>query len=174
MRATSVRLSHPYLVPGLLQTEDYARAVLRAGRPRILDDLVEARMERQRILDRENPPDVWAIVEENVLRRAVGDRDLMAGQLRKFLAFAENPLHVLQVIPQEVPLHAGSSGPFNILGFQDSDDVVHVDAFPRGHLLADQDDVKASHRAYDLLKAVALSPDDSVSLLGSVLKDHAS
>ncbi|WP_062211152.1 helix-turn-helix transcriptional regulator [Streptomyces sp. NBRC 109706] len=174
MRANSVRLSHPYLVPGLLQTEDYARAVLRAGRPRILDDLVDARMDRQRILERANAPEVWVILEEGVIHREVGGPSIMRGQLERLLTFAENPAHVIQIIPREVTVHAGSGGPFVILGFQDSGDVVHVDAFPRGHLLAEPDDVKASNWAYDLLKAVALSPDDSVSLLGSTLKEYAS
>ncbi len=171
MVATGIRMFHPQLIPGLVQTEEYARAVLRTGRPMNLDDLVTARMERQHILSREAPPRLWLILDEGVLRRMVGTPDVMALQLARLRDLAAAPPHVVQIVPESGKSYHGWSSPFGLLSFRDGADVVHVDGFPKGYLLADADDVAAADSAYDLLKATALPPDESAALIDSVLKD---
>ncbi len=172
MVATGIRMFHPVLVPGLVQTERYARAVLRTGRPTNLDDLVTARMERQHILTRDSPPRLWLILDEGVLRRTVGGREVMAEQLIRLRDLADTPPHVVQIIrSNSAPCHGGSS-PFGLLSFSDgAADVVHVDGFPRGYLLAEPSDIAVATSAYDLLRATALPPDESAALIDSVLKE---
>nr|WSZ95913.1 helix-turn-helix transcriptional regulator [Streptomyces sp. NBC_00857] len=169
--ATEVHMFHPLLVPGLVQTEQYARAVLRTGRPTNLDDLVTARMERQRILTREVPTRLWIILDEGVLRRAVGGKRVMRGQLERLRTLAEEPQHVIQVIPNSIAAYPGSGSPFGLLSFSEGADVVHVDGFPKGYILAEPDDVVAARTAYGLLKATALPPDESAPVIDSILKD---
>ncbi|KOG87879.1 helix-turn-helix domain-containing protein [Streptomyces varsoviensis] len=168
-KATYIRLFHPLLVPGLVQTEEYARAVLRGGRPDSLDDAVTIRMERQRVLAKEDPPRLWLVLSEYVLRRkAVGDAAVMRGQLQRLRAIAETPRNVVQVLPENVH---GRSNPFGILSFPDGADVVHVDAFPTGYVVADTVPVAEAQNAYDLLKAGALPPDESAALIDKIMKD---
>ncbi|MFJ2177408.1 Scr1 family TA system antitoxin-like transcriptional regulator [Streptomyces sp. NPDC087851] len=169
--ATSISMFHPQLVPGLVQTEKYARAVLRTGRPSNLEDLVTARMERQRILAREDPTRLWIILDEGVLRRAIGGKRVMSEQLEQLWTLAETPRHVIQIIPRTVAAYPGSGSPFGLLSFSEGSDVVHVDGFPKGYVLADPDDVTTARDAYHLLKATALPPDESASKIGSILKE---
>lgn len=169
--ATAIRMFHPLLVPGLVQTEGYARAILRTGRPTNLDDLVTARMERQRILTRDNPTKLWIILDEGVLRRPVGGKAVMKAQLEQLRVLADSPPHVLQIIPRTIAAYPGSGSPFGLLSFSEGSDVVHVDGFPKGYLLAETADVSTAADAYDLLKASALPPDESAPMIDSLLKE---
>ncbi|WP_405441700.1 Scr1 family TA system antitoxin-like transcriptional regulator [Streptomyces niveus] len=169
--AIAIRMFHPLLVPGLVQTEEYARAILRTGRPTNLDDLITARMERRRILMRNSPTKLWIILDEGVLRRPVGGKAVMRAQLERLRVLADTPPHVLQIIPRTIAAYPGSGSPFGLLSFNEGSDVVHVDGFPRGYLLAESGDVSTAADAYDLLKASALPPDESVPLIDSLLKE---
>lgn len=169
-KATAIRMFHPQLVPGLVQTEDYARAVLRTGRPTNLDDLVTARIERQRILEREKPTRLWLVLNEAVLRNVVGSKEVMHGQLTHLRDLAEIPAHRVQII-RDSGKHHGWASPFGLLSFNEGADVVHVDGFPKGYVLAEPDDVTAAQDAYDLLKAMASPPDESAELIDSISKD---
>ncbi|GHI39653.1 helix-turn-helix domain-containing protein [Streptomyces violascens] len=169
-KATSVRMFHPQLVPGLVQTEGYARAVLRTGRPTNLDDLVTARIERQRILTREKPTRLWLVLNEVVLRNVVGTKDVMRAQLAHLRDLAENPAHRVQII-RDNGKHHGWASPFSLLSFSEGADVVHVDGFPKGYVLAETDDVASAQDAYDLLKAMAAPPDETAELIDSITKD---
>ncbi|WP_329456343.1 helix-turn-helix domain-containing protein [Streptomyces sp. NBC_01497] len=169
--ATAIRMFHPLLLPGLVQTQEYAHEILRTGRPTGLDDLVTARMERQRILTRDTPPRLWLVLDEGVLRRAVGGASVMRKQLERLRALADSPPHVVQIIPSRIAAYPGSGAPFGLLSFSDGRDVVHVDGFPKGYVLAEAEDVAAATTAYDLLTAVALPPDESAPLIDSILKD---
>ncbi|MFI1015497.1 Scr1 family TA system antitoxin-like transcriptional regulator [Streptomyces sp. NPDC020965] len=171
--ATSVRMFQPQLVPGLVQTESYARAVLRTGRPVNLDDLVTARIARQRILTRDNPAGLWLVLNEAVLTNTVGDECIMREQLAHLCQLAETPRHRVQII-EDKGSHHGYHCPFGVLSFNEGADVVHVDGFPRSYLLAEQDDVSTARNAYDLLTAMATPPDESAKLIDSVLKDNYS
>ncbi|MFE5845101.1 Scr1 family TA system antitoxin-like transcriptional regulator [Streptomyces niveus] len=168
--ATKLQMFHPLLLPGIVQTEEYARAVLRAGRPTNLDDLVTARMERQRILERERPTRLWLVLNEGVLRNAVGDAAVMSKQLRRLHELAQCPPHVVQIVPTQGNNHLAAS-PFGLLSFNEGADIVHVDGFPRGYLLADIDDVTMANDAYDLLKSMAAPPDESADMIDSISKD---
>lgn len=172
-QATSIRMFQPVLVPGLLQSEEYARAVLRVGRHDNLDDLVTMRMERQLILDRETPPKLWVVVDAGVLTRTVGSDEVMQRQLQRLLSLAATPSHVVQVLPYRQTYH-GWSAPFSLLSFDVGADVVHVDGHPKGYLLAEPDEVATATKSYDLLKATALPPDESAALINDVLKERYS
>lgn len=168
--ATSMRVFESQIVPGLLQTEDYARAMLTAVRPDNLDDLVAARMSRQNILERDTPPRLWFVMDEQALLRNIGGAEVMRAQLEHLLKASEEPRTVIQVIPKRVPAHAGLAGPFTVLGFDEGPDVLYVDGFSQGRIALDAGEVAEAARSYDLLRAVALSPDATADLIGAHLE----
>ena len=171
-QATAIGLFQPVLVPGLVQTADYARAVLRTSRPLNLDDAVTARVARQAILDRpERAPRLWLILDESVLHRVVGDAKVMRGQLERLYELATTPPNVVQVLPSEDPYHGWSSA-FGVLAFADGAPVVHVDGFPTGYVVADASQVAEATNAYDLLRALALSPDASAARIEKIVKGY--
>ncbi|MGY1438946.1 helix-turn-helix domain-containing protein [Streptomyces reniochalinae] len=160
------------VVPGLLQTEEYVQAVFGGGRLPNAHELVAARMTRQSLLEQETPPEIWAVLDESVLRRAIGGPGVMGRQLEHLLACADNPRIVLQVLPFDTGAHAGLPGAFAGLTMHEGPDVVYVDGVVRGHVFADLADVKAARRAYDLLMADALSPKASLNLIAATAKEY--
>jgi transcriptional regulator with XRE-family HTH domain len=169
--AASIRNFEPVVVPGLLQTEEYARQMSRGG-PRELDreDIerrVQVRIERQRILIREDRPRLWAVIDEAVIRRVVGGPDVMAEQLRHLIECAEQGKTTLQVVPFSAGAHAGTTGPFIILDFPEPTDpsVVYVETLAGDLYLEERADVDRYTLAFDRLLAAALHPDDSVRLV---------
>ena len=169
--AASIRNFEPVVVPGLLQTEEYARQMSRGG-PRELDrdDIerrVQVRMERQRILPREDRPRLWAVIDEAVIRRAVGGSEVMREQLRHLIDSAEQGKTTLQVVPFSAGAHAGTTGPFIILDFPEPTDpaVVYVETLAGDLYLEERADVDRYTLAFDRLLAAALHPDDSVRLV---------
>ncbi|MET7298699.1 Scr1 family TA system antitoxin-like transcriptional regulator [Embleya sp. NPDC005575] len=171
--ASIIRSFEVQVVPGLLQTERYARAVLAAGRLDLkdLDEQVSARLQRQRVFERADPPELRVVLDENVLRRTWGGRDVTRAQLERVIELAEQPRFVIQVIPYESGSHAGVGGPFAALTLDEGPDVVYVDGFLQGQIMAEPADVKAAHRTYDLLTAEALSTTRSIDLIASALKE---
>ncbi|MCC3768386.1 helix-turn-helix transcriptional regulator [Streptomyces sp. UNOC14_S4] len=167
--ATRIRSFQAQMIPGLLQTEDYARALFEAVRPDNLDGLVAARMTRQTLL--EHGLRCWFIVDEPALDRLIGGEAVMRDQLKRLLAAGQEPRIVIQVIPRTVPAHAGLTGPFTLLSFDEGADVLHVDGFSQGRTTADTSEVDEAVHAYDLLRAVALSPKDSADLIRTHLKE---
>lgn len=170
--AVSLRSWEPVLVPGLLQTAGYARAVLRAARPTDPDEQisqqVNARIERQAVLEREEPPLLWVVVDEAVLRRPVGGRKVMYDQVTHLLNAARQPKIIIQVIPWEVGANAAMTGAFVIAGFRDAPDSVYMDTATTG-LVADQPDVVgACEFAFDTLRAEAVSPNSSFEIMMKV------
>ncbi len=168
-KATTVRMFHPQLLPGLVQTPAYAREVLRAGRPSNLEDLVTARVERQRILTRDQPARLWLVLNEAVLRHQVGDAALMRDQLDHLRGLTRIPAHRVQIVPAHKTNNLVAS-PFGLLSFREGGDVVHVDGFPRGYVLAEPGDVAVAQDAYDLLKTMAAPLDESAQLIDSISK----
>ena len=169
--AASIRNFEPIVVPGLLQTEEYARQMSRGG-PRELDrdDIerrVQVRMERQRILPREDRPRLWTVIDEAVIRRAVGGSEVMREQLRHLIDSAEQGKTTLQVVPFSAGAHAGTTGPFIILDFPEPTDpaVVYVETLAGDLYLEERADVDRYTLAFDRLLAAALHPDDSVRLV---------
>jgi hypothetical protein len=119
-------------VPGLLQTEAYARAIIRLGNAASEEDVVrraEARLARQDILNRENPPRLWAVVDEAALRRSIGGRAVMREQVRHLIDMADHPAVTLQILPFHVGSHPAMGGPFTILRYAEPDlrDVVYIE-----------------------------------------------
>jgi transcriptional regulator with XRE-family HTH domain len=153
------------LVPPLLQTEDYARALI-AGTapdepPEHADALVQARLTRQALLTADRPPDLWAVVDETALHRLVGGPEVMRTQLTA-LADRSRPRNVVvQVIPLEAGAHPGMDSAFTILQLQEVSDVVYVEGLIGNFYLQNPGDVARYRRAFDQLRAIAMSPRDS-------------
>lgn len=168
--ASQIRSFESQVIPGLLQTEDYAREVLRALRPDNLEELVAARVSRQDILDGDSAPRLWLIVDEYALFRTIGGAAVMGPQLQRLLEAGERPRIVIQVIPRTVVAHPGLAGPFTLFGFDEGTDVLYVDCFGQGRAAPDGNEVAEAVHAYDLLRASALSPEASADLIGKHMK----
>ncbi|EHK87912.1 Helix-turn-helix protein [Saccharomonospora azurea SZMC 14600] len=174
--ASSLKAFQALLVPGLLQTERYAHAVIRAMRPGAEDAEIErrvaARMARQRLLRDPNPPEYWAIIDEAVLHRMVGDDEVMAQQFTQLCEIARLPHVTVQVVPFGAGAHPGMEGPFLILGFPEpaDPDVVYVDSTSSGLYLELEADVRRYALMFDHLRAAALKPDDSVDAIADAAR----
>ncbi len=130
--ASDIRIYEVCLIPGLLQTEDYARALIRLGSAASEDEIrrrTELRVSRQEVLRGPNPPQLWAVVDEGALRRPVGGREVVLGQLRHLVQMADHPAVTLQILPFHAGSHAAMGGPFTILRFAEPDlqDVVYIE-----------------------------------------------
>ena len=172
----TLRVYASELVPGLLQTEQYARAVRRAS-PSLdqeqTDRWVELRMARQRRLRDDDPVRLWTVLNEGVLRRTVGGRAVMADQLAWLVEAAALPNVTLQVLPFSTGAHPAIEAPFMILGFPERSDpdVVYVEHLSQALYLETSPDVDGYVLAFDHLRARALDPDESVARVASILQD---
>ncbi|OKK19369.1 XRE family transcriptional regulator [Streptomyces sp. CB00455] len=160
------------LVDGLLQTEEYARAVLSVRNEENLDAKVAARMERQRILDREQPPPSWVVLSEAAIRQEIGGREVMRDQLAHLLAMRGREWVQVQILPFGAGAHAGLMGSFNLLRFEGNPDVVYTEDFIQGHMTANPQAVREGSLRYDHLQAAALSVEDSAALIARVVEER--
>jgi transcriptional regulator with XRE-family HTH domain len=174
----SVRAYQAQLVHGLLQTEDYARSLLRALRVEdtreSVEKLVEFRMARQAQLTRaESPLRLWVIFEEEVLRRPVGGLAIMQAQLQHILNAAEEPTITIQVLPTARGAHAGLDGSFSIFEFPDPGDPdVAYAGGPVGTVFVEKiEDVRRFAVRFDHLRAAALDIGESTDLIARVARD---
>lgn len=157
--SVALRAYQTQLIPGLLQTEAYLRALLRSVRPAVpeaeMDRRVAARMARQEILSKEDAPQVWVILDETVLRRSVGGPDVMGGQLRHLAEMAESPNVTLQVLPFEAGSHSAMGVPFVILDFEDEmcASVVYLEHLTGELYLDDETDIARYSLVFDYLRA---------------------
>jgi transcriptional regulator with XRE-family HTH domain len=160
------------LIPGLLQTGDYARAVIRAGDKELsepeVDQLVRTRMGRQAILSRFQGPTLAAIVDEMVLRRPVGESGVMNGQLNHLLNMASRPRIDLRVVPFSVGENPGLRGPFLILEFADQPTLVHLDFRGASGLLEEAPVIRSVKLAWQELRSMALSAEESTRLITNI------
>jgi transcriptional regulator with XRE-family HTH domain len=168
--ATRLRWFEPLLVPGLLQTEAYARALLtdRIGSNGAdIDERVAARLERQAILAREvDPAELWAVIDEPVLRRPVGGPKVMADQVSRLIEASHQPNVVIQVIPAATAVHDGLAGAgFAVAEFEDSPPVGYQETALRGQPIEGHKDISALVLTWDRLRAEALPRADSLALL---------
>lgn len=167
------------LVPGLLQTEYYARAVHEVGRLKLsepeLQRWIDVRLKRQERLNDGGGLMLHAVVAEEALHRIVGSRAVMAEQLRHLAAVSKRPSVNLQVLPFEAGAHAGAVGPITVLRFEDAShsDVAFSDTPLGGHVIDDLRDVAELSRLFGTLQAQALSAKESKRLLGSIADAHA-
>ena len=180
--ASSLLAYNPALAHGLLQTEDYARAVIRSGKPDVLahelDQLVDARIRRQaEVLDREGPDEpppleLWSVMDEAVLRRQVGGPKVMRAQLERLIEASARPNVTLQVLPFGLGAHAGMAGTLTILQFEPSDHpVVYVDGHAGNLYLERDEDLRRAQQVMNRILADALAPDRSLALMREISEE---
>jgi transcriptional regulator with XRE-family HTH domain len=162
----------PLVIPGLLQTGDYARQVLHASSRQLseteIDHLVRTRLGRQAILSGPHAPRFSAIVDETVLRRPIGDPCVMTGQLHHLLNVMQRPNVHVRVVPFSAGAYPGLEGPMLILEFADQPTIVHVEIRGATGLLEDVPVVRRIKLAWQELRSVALSPDQSAQLVADI------
>ncbi|MEU7432589.1 DUF5753 domain-containing protein [Streptomyces sioyaensis] len=164
------------LVMGILQTEAYARAIFQGyfsrGEEEVIEGKVTARVRRRDVFDRDAPPYLWSILHEACLRTIVGSVEVMAGQLEYLLTAAASPHIKLQVMPFSAGAPAASTRPFTVLRFTGAPTVLYTETRVGGRMHDSARTVDAALDDYDLLRAHALSPDRSVTLLKTLLKEY--
>ena len=172
--AASIRNFEPVVVPGLLQTADYAREIFRNGLieldPDEVERLLEVRLTRQEILTRDGRPRLWAAIDEAVIHRVIGSAEVMRGQLRHLADAAQQGKTTIQVMPYRAGAHAGTIGALVILDFPEPTDraMVYVETLAGDIYLEERSDVNRYALAFDRLLAASLHPDDSVQLIEQV------
>ncbi|KUN99702.1 helix-turn-helix domain-containing protein [Streptomyces caeruleatus] len=171
-KATYISTYQCQLVYGLLQTKEYARAVLATGQPDKLDELLAARMERQRILKRERPPLTLVILDEAVLYRPIGGPKVMRDQLLHLLSLKDERWIRLQVLPFGTGEHTSLDGSFNLLRFDDDPDILYTEDLISGHMTANTETIREAALRYAGLQGAALSVEDSAELIKRVLEER--
>jgi transcriptional regulator with XRE-family HTH domain len=172
--ASTISQYSTQLVPGLLQTEAYARAVLEAIRLDAKADDIERRLElrlhRQALLTSENPPECWVVLDEAVVRREVGGPAVMAEQLGQLIEAAKWPNVTLQVLPFTSGAHAGMDGEFTILHYRESadPDVVYIENTGSDLYLEEREVTRRYNKIFDHLRAAAQNPGESIRTLGRI------
>ena len=175
--ASLIRTYEVQFVPGLLQTADYARSVVLLGHGRAstdeLDRRVDLRMRRQKILDRPEPVQLWAVIDEAVLRRPVGSRATMRAQIEALIDATQRPSVHLQILPFQVGGHSAAGGAFSILRFPDQElpDIVYVEQLSSALYLDKRDDVELYVDAMERLCVEADQPERTPDTLRRILKD---
>ena len=162
----------PAVIPGLLQTGDYARAILTAALPdepaERIEEHVEARLQRQEIFQRKDAPLFCAVMDESVLRRPVGSREIMAAQLDQLLAAAARNRTTVLIVPASAGAHIGLSGAFAVAQFHEAASVSYLDTAAQGQITSDPATVRRCVRACDRLQAESLPPRVSAGLISEV------
>ncbi|EPD57069.1 MULTISPECIES: helix-turn-helix domain-containing protein [Streptomyces] len=175
--ATAIRQYAPMLIPGLLQTPAYARAVNRAYDPtateETIDEWVDGRIVRTRLLDDPAKPLLWAVLDEAALRRETGGRTVMAEALRHVASLARKGRVIVQVLPFNAGAHNAMSGSLRLMDFEDAPALVYFEGPGTGRLEDDPATVARLRFTFELLSAVALSPQKSLALIESVAQDYA-
>ncbi|MFD7014983.1 helix-turn-helix domain-containing protein [Streptomyces sp. NPDC059161] len=171
-KAAYISTFQAQLVDGLLQTPEYARAVLGVRTEGDLDGRVAARMERQRIMERDTPPLMWVVMSEGVLHQEIGGPEVMRNQLAHLLDLRDREWVQVQVLPFEVGAHSGLMGSFSILRFEDDPDIVYTEDFVQGHMTANPQAVKEGSLRYDHLQAASFSVERSAALIARVMEER--
>ncbi|MEU3756605.1 helix-turn-helix transcriptional regulator [Streptomyces olivoreticuli] len=178
--AASLRVYEASLVPGLLQTPNYASAVTEGSWPEAtaadIERRVQVRMRRQeRITDPDNPLRLWAVIDESALRRIVGNRAIMQEQMRKLVEFSMEPHITVQVLPYDVGAHPGMYGKFCILEFNDPQDAstVYLEGITSDLYLEKPNDVQTYSVMYEHLRMQALNAEHSRQFIERVGEEWA-
>ncbi|MET9511012.1 helix-turn-helix transcriptional regulator [Streptomyces flavidovirens] len=175
--ALTIKEFEPLLIPGLIQTSAYARELFRTYQPTAseekVDEMVDARLARGRLLDDPTKPVLWVILGEAALRQEVGGPKVMAEALRQTSTLVRNHRVILQVLPFSAGAHASLGGPLKLMSFADAPPLAYLQALTVGGLEDDPATVARHTLTYELLTAVALSPRNSLALIESVAEDYA-
>ena len=175
--AVLIRTYEVQFIPGLLQTPEYAKAVILLGHgnapPAEVERRVAVRMKRQQVLARKDPPQLWVVVDEGALRRPIGGPEVMRAQLRALVDATKLPHVRLQVIPFNVGGHAAAGGSFTILRFpeQDLPDVIYIEQLTSALYLDKRDDIDLYAAAMERLAVEAERPDRTGDILGKILRE---
>lgn len=163
-------------VPGLLQTEDYTRALARARQPQgdeeAIERIVQSRIERQNILARPKPPMLWYVVHEGVLRHVIGSAEIMAAQLDKLIKATESPGIVTQVLPFSANDHAGVQGMLYLYERPGQPPIGYTECFGGARFIEDSTEISDLTTVIGMLRAAALPPRDSAALIKQIRSEH--
>ena len=175
--AETLRWFEPLIVPGLLQTEDYARAIFQtrfglSGEE--IEERVGARLRRQEILARDKPPALWVILDEGVLRRPVGGGHVMLEQVNRLAEAARQPSIVIEVIPTTVGAHEGLAGAFTLADFDSAPTAAYRETAGGGQVTEDRDEVATLELTWATLRSETLPRKASLTLLEEVAKTWTS
>ena len=176
--ASARRNFEPLLIPGLLQTREYARAVIailnKGVAPDRMDALVEIRMRRQELVDRPNPPELFFILDEAAVRRLTGGPDVMRHQLHHLMEVAEKPNVTIEVLPFSAGVRHGMKTSFVVLEFPDAadDDVLYLEDAEGGLVIReDREEIQAYREIFEDLEKVALKPKETLGHIGKVAEE---
>ncbi|MEU1018510.1 DUF5753 domain-containing protein [Streptomyces sp. NPDC005900] len=178
-RAARVLDFSAYLIMGIFQTPAYAEALFRAAHPRDTDDMIKEkvglRLQRRGVIERPSPPLLWVILDESCLRREVGDRSVMCGQMEHLLTVAQTPDVTVQVLPFDSGAPAAAE-PFTLLTFGEDDDqspVLYSEAQGLGRVIDSAGVVATGTERYERLQADALSPEKTLRAIRDAIKEYA-
>jgi hypothetical protein len=175
--AQLIRIYEVQFVPGLLQTEEYARAVVTQGAPGLepdeVDRRVALRLGRQKLLNRDNAPRLWAIVDEAALRRPMGGRDVLATQIERLMDLVNEPNITLQVMPFKYGGHAAEGGAFTIMRFPEADlpDMVYMEYLTGALYIEKPEEVERYAAVMERLSVAGTSPERTREILAGLLKE---
>jgi transcriptional regulator with XRE-family HTH domain len=175
--ASSLRTYTPLTIPGLLQTEDYARSIITSARPLELTDeeierRVELRLQRQEVIGQDPPLRLWMIVDEAALHRHVGGSRVMYGQLMHLAQIARRPEITLQVIPYVAGGHVAMAGAFSIFSFENDPDMLYVETVTGTLYLDRAADISRATLCFDHLRSTAHTAVDSAKLITEVARKY--
>ena len=172
--AVSIHQYETSLVPPLLQTEEYARALTSGAAPDASDEqaeqLVQARLTRQALLDADRAPELWAVVDEAALHRLVGGPEVMRAQLAALIERSRRPRITVQVVTLEAGAHPGMDSAFVLLHLEEVTDVVYVEGLVGQFYLQSPTDLARYRRAFDQLRAVALGPRETRDRIAAIAR----
>ncbi|OII61136.1 transcriptional regulator [Streptomyces sp. CC53] len=175
-KAAALHVYATKAVPGLLQTEEYARAVFSMWRPLLdeetINQRVAARLARQEIFSRAPLPTISFVIEEFLLRRPLGGWVVMQGQLEQILLCGQLRNVEIQVMPIEREEHAGLEGPFTLIETHDGQRIAYVEAYKDSRLYTERRQVREIEEQYGILRAQALTPRESLALIEKLLGER--
>jgi hypothetical protein len=175
--ASRVRTYEQQVIPGLLQSEEYAMAMIRSARSsdtaHQIDQRVHVRMARQSLLIQDDPIDLWVVLDEAVVSRPVGGDEVMRDQLARLVEAAQLPNVTLQILPFAAGAHAGMDGAFAILDFPDVEDpdVVYAENATGGLFLEKSDELLKYRSIFDSIQATALTPEESTEMIAMLVEE---
>ncbi|MER5889324.1 helix-turn-helix transcriptional regulator [Streptomyces sp. NPDC001941] len=178
--AASLRVYEPQVVPGLLQTRQYAEALIHGALPESTEQDIEKRVNvrarrQERVKDEEHPLRLWAVIDESALRRVVGNRALMVEQLEHLVEQSRLPHVTVQVLPFDMGAHPGINGQYAILEFPDAADssVVYLEGVTSDLYLEKANDVQKYSVMYEHLRAQALNVEQTREFITTIMKEYA-